>query len=180
MNQHYVPICYLIGFSVDQKNINIYDKLLKKNFTNSVRTVAQITNFYDLPDGYIPPEASEKFNRFVEEEIFSKTVEVEYSKLLNIVKERAKLWVQHSEPEDFLVLTKDEQNDLSFYIAIQYLRRPKYRNRIWERYSSITKQEIDLLKSFIAVSNPSLQEEVRNLKLVLMNSILQFYMPSIF
>jgi len=164
-NQHYVPLCYLKGFSENQLNINVYDKSLKNNFTNSIKKVAQITNFYDLPNEYIPFEAPEKFDRFIEKEFFSKIVEVEYSNLLNKVKERAKEWVQHSKPDDFLVLTADEKNDLSSYIAIQYIRRPKYRKRLWEMYSSITKQEIEILKAFIGVAHPNLKDEAKNLKI---------------
>jgi hypothetical protein len=46
--QHYVPVCYLKKFSIDNK-LHIYDKILKEYRRNqSPMNVASINKFYDL------------------------------------------------------------------------------------------------------------------------------------
>jgi alpha-mannosidase len=65
-NQHYIPVCYLKSFSADGRSIHVYDKSLKKNYTSSLKSIAQIDNLYDFPAQYISKGAPEGFNKFME------------------------------------------------------------------------------------------------------------------
>lgn len=153
--EHYVPRCYLENFASDSKRIEVFDKWkLMVRHNQDIMNVAMENGFYDLDLldilNHIDPEKSEATKhdimsymgtncwddvvnligdkRFVEKEHFA-NLEGVYSQLLKVIIQKSyngNSWVLHN----CSAMSENEKILLSFFIAIQFLRTPKFRSTL--------------------------------------------------
>ena len=153
--EHYVPRCYLENFASNSKRIEVFDKWkLMVRHNQDIKNVAMENGFYDLDLldmlNRIDAEKSETTRRdimsymgtncwddvvsllgdkrFVEKEHFA-NLEGVYSKLLKVIIQKSyngNRWVLRN----CSAMSKNEKVLFSFFVAIQFLRTPKFRNTL--------------------------------------------------
>lgn len=113
IKHHYVPQCYLKKFSLDNINVNYYDKELCKCNKRKINEICQIENFYKL---------SQSAPYYIETDFFANKYEEKLGKIL-----------AHFKGIDCSVkqipYDKNLRNNLSRQIVLQYMRTPFYRDK---------------------------------------------------
>lgn len=161
--QHYIPQCYLRNFSPNNKNIFIYDKIEKKSFRNKIENIAYIDYFYELPEKYIENLNEISFGKkYYEKEFFGNNIEKHYSRLLEKINVKAKLWISNYNTDK--IITAQEKEIFSQLIAIQYLRMPNIRDKWVDARKKATNYRSDLIKSFLINKNPKQKSEIEDIK----------------
>lgn len=153
--EHYVPRCYLENFASGSKRIEVFDKwkLMVRN-NQDIMNVAMENGFYDIDLlgilSHIGTERCEMTKRdimsymntdcwddivgligdkrYVEKEHLS-NLEGVYSQLLKAIIQKSyngNNWVLHN----CRAMSENDKVLLSFFIAIQFLRTPKFRNTL--------------------------------------------------
>ncbi len=121
--QHYVQQSYLRRFSSDEKRIFVYDKVLQKSFQNAISDVAQESHFYRLPDNLKTEDG--------------KPISIDDP----LIVEKAFQRIESRANQDIQTLIElpagasiptETREDLSIFLAIQFLRTRAYRNLVVE------------------------------------------------
>ena len=114
-NQHFVPKCYLKGFSFgkdENPQVYVYDKKISKTYITSIRKICFEPDLYTIEDAQLNEDER---RRCYEVNYLKKEVEDNYGPCLkNIL---SKLSINER-------LTVKDKMDLSHFIAIQFLRQP--------------------------------------------------------
>jgi hypothetical protein len=120
--QHFVPQSYLRRFSKDKKQIRVYDKILKKSFSDGIRNVAQESHFYKIPDEMIPAGIN-----FSDEDklVFEKVLQNFEGELNQLIEKIFFL-------PPGIEIPKKIRESLSILIAVQLLRTRSYRKLVKE------------------------------------------------
>lgn len=147
-NQHYVPQFYLERFSIKKNNVNqisVYDKKRKKFFPTNIRNVASSRFFYDFPsvnelndliedrtelEQFLMENDDSIFNDQIIENFFSEEVENSFKKILDKIITGYTMTYKHNDLKD--IISKEDKELLSFYIALQMTRTNEFRERILE------------------------------------------------
>lgn len=112
IKHHFVPQCYLKKFSLDNKKVNYYDKVLHIYGNEDVERICQIPNFYKL---------SQSAPYYIETDFFANNYEDKLGRILT-----------HFETIDIDLdkIPYDEKHriNLSRQIVLQYMRTPFYRD----------------------------------------------------
>ena len=115
---HYVPIFYLNRFVNDTTCFWVFDKKTKRTFQTNPYSVAAETHFYRVPE-FIGTEQDPLF------------LEKQLSCLEAIIAQITEQWfvaLQTMKPLDKLYIAPQTRRDISFYIALQFLRTAEYRD----------------------------------------------------
>lgn len=139
MVDHYVPKCYLKGFSKkDGKQIWVYDKNEGKKFPTQVKSIANITSFY---------------SREIEQYL-ANTIEEPANKVIKKVREHKQI-------------TEKDKEVLAKYITVMMKRVPKGKDRFNELAPSLSDKlyrEISEELSHIASEQPEKKDLVKRRK----------------
>lgn len=114
-NQHFVPKCYLRGFSFGKKKnpmVYVYDKLASKSYATPINDICYEEDLYTIRDTQLSEEERKKY---YEVNYLKKEVEDSYGPCLEDT---------ISKLSENNTLTVQEKIELAHYIAIQYLRLP--------------------------------------------------------
>ncbi len=137
--QHYVQQSYLRRFSSNQKQINVYDKVLGKAFVNGILDVAQESHFYRLPEGLKSEDPSVTVDDpLIVEKAFQK-IESRFNQNIQTLID---LPATASIPAEV-------RENLSVFITIQLLRTRAYRNLIVETAEKLAR----------AITNEAIKEK---------------------
>lgn len=120
--QHYVQQSYLRRFSSNQKQINVYDKVLGRAFVNGILDVAQESHFYRLPDGLESKDPSVTIDDPL-------IVEKAFQKIESRFSQNVQTLIDLPATASIPIETRE---NLSAFITIQLLRTRAYRNLIVE------------------------------------------------
>ncbi len=121
--QHYVQQSYLRRFSSDEKRIFVYDKVLQKSFQNAILDVAQESHFYRLPDNLKTQDGK---TICVDDPLI---VEKTFQKIEGRANQDIQTLVELSARASIPTETRE---NLSVFLAIQFLRTRAYRNLVVE------------------------------------------------
>lgn len=138
-NQHYVPQAYLKHFANDQEQVWVFDKVRRKSYPANVRNTASETYFYDfdveaqqiladrlarVPDSQLAAEVKRKLldPQFVEHE--HSEMEAGFATAVDEV--IATVDATGS-------ITREQQEDLAYYLTRQWVRGPDFRKEHLER-----------------------------------------------
>ncbi|RQP10935.1 MAG: DUF4238 domain-containing protein [Parapedobacter sp.] len=133
INHHFVPECYLKGFSLERKQLYAYDKVksLNKQYPTSSRNVCYIKNYYRIKESIVDLGRSPQFDPlFYEVEFFSKNIEAKYCATLGKIRSRAEEWLTNKSSCQVFDNLRDKEL-FAAYIAIQRYRLP------WVRKDSV-------------------------------------------
>jgi hypothetical protein len=119
--QHYVPQSYLRRFSTDGKQISVYDKVLKKGFSDGIRNVAQETGFNEVVKETGATGTLTEEDKMIVETAFS-GIEGRFS---TVVSEIMAL-------QPGARITPEQRQQMATFTAIQLLRTRAHRNVINE------------------------------------------------
>lgn len=121
--QHYVQQSYLRRFSPNGKQIYVYDKVLGKEFLNSILDVAQESHFYRLPDNLKTEDGKpiSVDNPLIVEKAFQKIEGRANQDIQNLIELPARVSIP-----------VETRENLSVFLAIQFLRTRAYRNLVVE------------------------------------------------
>lgn len=112
IKHHFVPQCYLKKFSLDNKSVNYYDKVLHLCDNENIEELCQIPNFYKL---------SQSDPYYIETNFFANKNE---NKLARILAYFETIGIDL----DKIPYDKEHRINLSRQIVLQYMRTPLYRD----------------------------------------------------
>lgn len=121
--QHYVQQSYLRRFSSNEKQIYVYDKVLGKDFLNGISDVAQESHFYRLPDN-LKTEDGKSIN--MDDPLI---VEKAFQNIEGRANQNIQTLIEL--PAGASIPAETREN-LSVFLAIQFLRTRAYRNLVVE------------------------------------------------
>ena len=121
--QHYVQQSYLRRFSSNEKQIYVYDKVLGKDFLSGISDVAQESHFYRLPND-LKTQDGKPIN--AEDPLI---VEKTFQKIEGRANQDIQTLIEL--PVEASIPTETREN-LSIFLAIQFLRTRAYRNLVVE------------------------------------------------
>ena len=145
-NQHYVPQSYLKNFILNpnknEKQIFVFDKVIQKKFTNSIKNIPYERYFYDFPEILVSPgEDPQKVENFFSE------LEGRQQKLLKHIQKKID-WIfslrKKGNAYSKKVLNQSQKIDLSYIVAFQLFRTKEFRNSLLEM-REVTKPLFDKL-----------------------------------
>jgi len=149
---HYVPVCYLKGFSENGKSLFVYNKNENKSYSQSTKNVGYEEDLYTIKDRFIVEEEKPSWDeKYFERQFFSSNIETDYGIQLRNIKEKAASWLL--KPNKDKVLTSLEKENLSLSIVIQFLRLPEVSERFYQMYNSVNHKRLDLIKAFFNAEN---------------------------
>lgn len=164
INQHFVPKVYLQNFTVDGNQIRVYDKNQGKEFVQSIKNIAYLKRFYDIPEKYIQQNFKNEINsKFYETEFFSQGIEPLFANLINLVHEKANEWILNENQN--LILNEEDKCLLATLISVQYLRMPTIRNRYVDADKKIGEACLARIKGFVISQNPQFKEAGESLNI---------------
>jgi len=114
-NQHYVPRCYLRGFSFGKKEnpmVYVYDKKISKPYVTPIKKICYEEDLYTIKDTQL---SEKERKRHYEVNYLKKEVEDYYGPCLEDTV---------SKLSENNTLTVQEKIELAHFIAIQFLRQP--------------------------------------------------------
>ncbi|HDR6315543.1 TPA: DUF4238 domain-containing protein [Bacillus thuringiensis] len=132
--QHYVPRFYLKYFAVNDR-VNYYDKILSRKFSNThVDNVAHQRYFYDLSEEFLSKQ-QENANKSMDSRFFDKQfiegffskLEDGFAKSFRTINEKLYNSPNIFETNLIDILGEEEKIDLVFFIALQSIRTPAFR-----------------------------------------------------
>lgn len=125
---HYIPQCYLKGFSTNRKSVWIYNKSKSKTYPTAIENIFYEKNFYTIDKNLIPEEGQDIINPdSIEYDFFAEHIESQYADILKIINKAIDGW---SKNIPFIVGRRIPEcwvNHLSLQLLIQYLRTPEAR-----------------------------------------------------
>lgn len=159
VKQHFVPKCYLKGFSLNGKNLNVYDKEISKSYGQSFDKICYEENLYRIEEKFISTDGNNSLDpNFYEVDFFAKGVEADFDLLLTEVINNAKTWSLHHEAVPFL--TKKQKELFAGYIAIQHLRLPKFRKMQYDAFKKGNEKRLEIIKAFVGSQMPGNESEL--------------------
>jgi hypothetical protein len=94
VRQHFIPVCYLRGFSGNDKTLYVYDKQISKSYCKAIKKIAYADNLYRIDKKYLNKGANNPIDEnYYETEYFAKNIESEYNRILIDIRGRAKEWL---------------------------------------------------------------------------------------
>ncbi len=162
--QHYVPQCYLRGFSDNGKGIFTYNKSLEKSFQIGIKDACQIDDFYKIHRKFIDEKEREQFEEnFYETTFFAKNIEAEYNKQLIFIGQLLSKWITapHNQP----ALDSVTRDLLAGYLGIQLLRLPHIRNDYYQAHKKAEQKRLEIIKGFVTENNPKHKEFINTISL---------------
>lgn len=149
VKQHFIPVCYLKGFSNNNKSLYVYDKQLSKSYGKAFEKVGYEDNFYKIDRKFIDMNKSEVLDEnFYETEYFAKNIESEYNKLLVGLRERASLWLENKVP-CAAFSNNLELHHFAAYLGIQYLRLPGIRKMHYDAHKKGQEKRLEIIKALL-------------------------------
>ncbi|TWF39603.1 uncharacterized protein DUF4238 [Chitinophaga polysaccharea] len=156
---HYVPVCYLKGFSENGKSLFVYNKNKNKSYSQSTKNVGCEEDLYTVKDKFIAKEKMPTWDeKYFEKQFFSSGIEAEYGIQLANIKEKATRWILN--PNKDAVLTSLEKEELSLSIVVQFLRLPEVSERFYKMYNSANRKRLDLINAFFKAENPEWKDSM--------------------
>lgn len=147
MKQHYIPRCYLKGFTDNHKCIYTYDKQQFKKYQASLMSVCFEDDLYSISNEYLERNKAEnesKINRLsIEEGFFAKIIEPMYSQLLKSIDEIKNEWITG---EKYYKLNFYEKREIALHIVTQYFRLPQLQESTVDDYVRMEDAGIDMVK----------------------------------
>ncbi|PBB04808.1 DUF4238 domain-containing protein [Salimicrobium humidisoli] len=154
--QHYVPQCYLKLFSSRYEDkVDYFDKITYKNLSSQhVKNVAQQRYYYDFSEEFVKSYNENIENDLNVEEINQQHLEKYFSKLEGgFARALESLTSKIQAQENLLqissfenIITEEEKKELSFFIALQSIRTPSYRELL-KNFNNILEQNYESLFS---------------------------------
>jgi hypothetical protein len=161
--QHFIPVCYLRGFSGNDKTLYVYDKQISKAYCKAIKSICYADNLYWIDRKYLNKDIEDPTNEnYYETEYFAENIESEYNRILIDIKRRAKEWLVHKNPAPAFSSNVDKDH-FAAYVGIQYLRLPWVREMHFNSYRKAQDKRLEIIKAFIISENPEL-EPSRDLK----------------
>lgn len=155
--QHYVPQCYLRGFSGNGKGIFTYNKSLEKSFQIGIKDACQIEDFYKVHRKFVDEKERKQFDEnYYETTFFAKQIRTEFNTQLCIVKHLLSEWI--NAPHNRPALDSFTRDFIAGYLGIQLLRLPHIHNDNYKAYKKAEQKRFEIVKGFVAGSNPEYKE----------------------
>lgn len=165
VKQHFIPVCYLRGFSGNDKTLQVYDKQISKAYGKAIEQIGYADHLYRIDKKYINKEAADTVDEnFYETEYFAKNIESEYNRILIDLRKRAGEWLLYKNPTPAFS-TNIDKDHFAAYVGIQYLRLPWVREMHYSSYKKGREKSLEIIKAFIISQNPEL-EPSRDLKFI--------------
>ncbi len=173
--QHYVPRFYLSNWANEKGQIWVFDKSLKRSFQANIKDVASSNYFYDIPKEVLESVSDDQkeiisflADKQIFEEMLSKIEEINSKIISKILSKTEKIMIfpMNVSTDNYLKISPQDKKELSFFLAIQYLRTKEARIQIEQLYTgTITAlmqktnyaPEIDFSKYDIALNQEYLQ-----------------------
>ncbi len=162
IKQHFIPVCYLRGFSNNSKNLNIYDKCLSKAFCKAFDEIGYEKYLYRIDRKFLKDKNVDE--NYYETEFFAKNVESEYNQILIDFRERAQVWLKDKKT-GFAFSSIADYDHFAAYIGIQQLRLPGIREMHYNSYRESQDKTLELLKVMIGDIHPELKGAGKNIKI---------------
>ena len=129
---HYIPECYLKGFSDNEKMVWIYNKKISKSYPKSVNDIFVEKDFYLIDESFIPEEGRGMISyKSIEYDFFAKQIESQYADFLKHVK----FFTEDLKKQDLSytrIIPEDWVERISLQLLIQYIRTPEARRKALE------------------------------------------------
>lgn len=155
IKQHFLPKCYLKNFSLNEKNVYIYDKKAHKAFSNSLNSIAYFPYLYEIPIKYLSQKLKTPYgSKYFERAFFAEHIEQLYAEILNTILGKANQWTNKQQRIE--VLTSNEKEILAQLIAIQHLRMPNVKIETAQSYEKLMQESLAIFKSGITNIYPEL------------------------
>ena len=134
VKQHFIPVCYLRGFSRNDKTLYVYDKQISKAYCKAFKHIGYADYLYRIDNKYIKKDLDDTVDgNFYETEYFAKNIETEYHRILIDLRRRASDWLLDKNPSP--AFSNNVDKDLfAAYIGVQYLRLPWLREIYYKSY----------------------------------------------
>lgn len=157
-NHHFIPECYLKGFSSDGKKVMVYNKQTSSSYRKAFKNVAFVENLYTVSKKYIDAVPLEGLHeKYFEVDYFAATIESAYNKQLIELRSRTDDWI--SNPSELPVLTVDDKEALAAKIAIQSLRLPTIKEAYYSGYRKMKNHRLEVIKSMLVDNNETISKE---------------------
>ena len=126
---HYVPVCYLRNFTLDDKIAWIYNKGVSKSYPKNINDIFVLDNFYTIDESFLPKEHTEEVNPLsLELNYFARDIESQYTQFLNVFIPFIDKWINDENYRILMpCLPDDYVEHIAFQMIIQYLRTPEAR-----------------------------------------------------
>lgn len=154
--QHYVPQCYLRAWAIPGKHqIYVFDKNSEMQRINNIQDVASERFFYDVnPDAIFSERFIESFRQEINiesiedntqflERALSEEIEKPFSDLLKDIIEKASKATPWYISNCYFT-SMEKKLELSFYLALQFLRTKNIRNSIQNSVDCLTQVMKDM------------------------------------
>ena len=163
VKQHFIPVCYLRGFSRNDKTLYVYDKQISMTYCKAIEKIGYADNLYRIDKKYLNKETNDPIDEnYYETEYFAKNIESEYNRILIDIRRRALEWLTHKNPTSAFSSNVDKDH-FAAYVGIQYLRLPWVREMHYNSYQKAQDKRLEIIKAFLISENPEL-EPSRDLK----------------
>lgn len=154
LRHHYIPQCYLKGFSKNKKSVWVYNKSLSKMYQTSIDKIFYEKNFYAVDMDLVPEEVRDKINvNSIEYDFFAEHIESQYAGMLDAINKSTDVWKEISPDLLYGRIPECWVDHLSMQLIVQYLRTPEAREHALEL--------LDYSRLYMKVlyDNPLLSEE---------------------
>ena len=163
VKQHFIPVCYLRGFSRNDKTLYVYDKQISKSYCKAFEKIGYADNLYRIDKKYLKEDSNDPIDEnYYETEYFAKNIESEYNRILIDIRRRALEWLTHKNPT-FAFSSNVDKDHFAAYVGIQYLRLPWVREMHYSSFQKAQDKRMEIIKAFLISENPEL-EPSRGLK----------------
>ena len=129
---HYIPECYLKGFSENEKIVWIYNKKISKSYPKSVDDIFYEKDFYLIDESLIPEEGRDMINyKSIEYDFFAEQIESQYADFLGHVRSVT----DDLKKQDLSCISLIPEcwvEQISLQLLIQYIRTPEARRQTLE------------------------------------------------
>lgn len=164
IKQHFIPVCYLKGFSSNEKNLFVYDKTRNKSFSSSIKKTGFKDNFYTISKKFVKEDFRSEFDsEFFETQFFAENIEKSYGLELKTIKRKAALWLSNNNENE--VLTETEKRLFAGSLAIQFLRLPEIRAKFYKAHQEGEVKRLEIIKTFLISENPELRVAAENIQI---------------
>ena len=135
---HYIPECYLKGFSDNENIVWIYNKKNSKSYPKSVSDIFYKKDFYLIDENLIPEEGKDMINyKSIEYDFFAEQIENQYADFLR----RVKNVTEDLKKQDLscirMMIPEDWVEHISLQLLIQYIRTPEARKQSLELLNTV-------------------------------------------
>lgn len=119
VKQHYIPVCYLRGFSGNDKTLHVYDKQISKAYGKAFEQIGYADHLYRIDKKYINKDVADTVDEnFYETEYFAKNIESEYNRILIDLRQRANEWLLYKNPTPAFSTDVDKDHFAAYVIQL--------------------------------------------------------------